>query len=103
MCPSEFCADGSCCNPINGQCGDCPCSGVVCPGDQECKGGECFHATGGGGAGGTGGAGGNTTGTTTTTGAGTGGGAGDKGGGGLATGGGGFSIRVTDEDRKSVV
>ena len=99
MCAGEFCPDGSCCDPIDGSCGDCPCSGVVCPDGQECKQGDCFHAMSTGGTGGAGGEGGST-GTTTTTGTGTGAGGdgGARGGWGLATGGGGCSCRVTDDD-----
>jgi hypothetical protein len=51
------CVDGSCCDPLTGQCGDCPCEGIVCPDGQECLDDECWGA-GGAGTGGTGGIGG---------------------------------------------
>jgi hypothetical protein len=50
------CVDGACCGPVNGQCGDCPCDGVVCPAGQSCADGQCIGG-GTGGAGGTGGGG----------------------------------------------
>ena len=97
-CDPDPCTDGSCCDPITGACGNCPCEGVICPQDQTCKDGSCVAGgTGGGGAGGgtttgSGGTGGgSTTGTTSsTTGTET-GSAGSQGIFGLATGGGGCS------------
>ncbi|MFO0588589.1 MAG: MopE-related protein [Polyangiaceae bacterium] len=96
-CMSDKCADGSCCDPLTGNCGDCPCSGVVCPSGQECRSGDCFTSGTGGGGGDTGGTGGTTmttTSSTTTTGTDT----TPKGGWGLATGGGGCSCRTTGDD-----
>ncbi len=96
-CPAAGCADGSCCDPMTGTCGNCLCEGVVCPSGQECKAGSCFTKTGGAGGGtptGTGG-GSQTTSTTTTSALGAGGGGQDvKGTWGLATGGGGCSCEV---------
>ncbi|MGC4118420.1 MAG: MopE-related protein [Myxococcales bacterium] len=41
-CPaSGKCSDGSCCEPLTGSCGDCPCTGVVCPDGQACEKGTC--------------------------------------------------------------
>jgi hypothetical protein len=44
---------------VTGNCGDCACSGVVCPSGQECKNddGECHSLTSNTGGGGTGGGG----------------------------------------------
>ena len=100
QCEPSPCTDGSCCDPVTGACGNCPCEGVICPQDQVCEGGNCIEGAGGsGGSGGstssTGGAGGST-GTTTGT-NGQGGNGGNAGGAadprvwGLATGGGGCS------------
>ena len=104
QCADEFCPNGACCDPATGQCGACPCEGVLCPDQQVCQDGECIDTTGEGGGGQGGGA---TTGTGTTTGAGGGGtttgtgantGAGgedvEQGVWGLATGGGGCSCEV---------
>jgi hypothetical protein len=52
-CDPDPCTDGSCCDPITGACGNCPCEGVICPQDQQCQDGSCVAGgTGGGGAGG---------------------------------------------------
>ena len=97
------CADGACCDPLTGACGNCPCEGVVCPSGQECQNGDCFE-----GQGGTGGGGGSSTSSTSSgssgTGTGTGTGPGGTGSGaggesphgvfGLATGGGGCACEV---------
>jgi MYXO-CTERM domain-containing protein len=113
-CQPNPCTDGSCCDPLTGACGNCPCEGILCPSGQTCSDGSCIAGQGGGGGGG-----GSTTSTTTSTtsatsstsGGGTsastgepgtggraGGGGGDKPSGawGLATGGGGCSCRVGD-------
>jgi len=39
------CANGGCCDPVTGACGDCPCEGVVCPTGQSCMNGECVQGT----------------------------------------------------------
>ncbi len=57
-CVGDPCTDGSCCDPIAGTCGNCPCEGVLCPAGQQCAAGECVD--GQGGAGGGGGSGGGT-------------------------------------------
>jgi MYXO-CTERM domain-containing protein len=98
LCPEPFCTDGSCCDPITGACGACPCEGVICPDGQTCQDGECILETGEGGGG--------TTSATTGSGTGAGNGAGGSGSGegaadangvwGLATGGGGCSCNTTD-------
>jgi hypothetical protein len=41
----ELCGNGSCCESITGQCGDCPCEGVICPQGQACVDGECGEAS----------------------------------------------------------
>ena len=105
QCNPNPCVNGAYCNPINGDCSDFPCAGVVCPGGQACQSGQCIE--GAGGAGGGGGAGGATTSTGTGTGTGTGAGTGAGGGGeggaggrpdrgiwGLPTGGGGCDCTV---------
>jgi MYXO-CTERM domain-containing protein len=106
-CMPNPCSDGSCCDPVTGACGNCPCEGVVCPKDQVCKNGSCFE-----GMGGTGGTGGST-GTGTGGNAGTGGSTGTAGNGGgtgttsgtttsgiwgLATGGGGCACNLAGDD-----
>jgi hypothetical protein len=99
-CAQDICTDGSCCDPMTGFCGNCPCEGVVCPNGQECKQGECVQ--GQGGSGGAGGAGGGATSSSSGTGgsAGAGGGtAGDTGIWGLPTGGGGCSCDLGGHDR----
>ncbi|EYF02009.1 Hypothetical protein CAP_7488 [Chondromyces apiculatus DSM 436] len=97
QCPS------GCCDPVTGQCGDCPCTGVVCPEGQTCSDGSCFDTSSGpgtGGAGGTGGSGGSGT-TSSSTGT-QGGVGGDEGGvWGLPTGGGGCSCEVGPGARSS--
>jgi MYXO-CTERM domain-containing protein len=90
QCATQFCDDGACCDPLTGQCGNCPCEGVVCPSMQHCVNDECVDDSMGQG-------GGSTTGSTTGAGGGSstsgaGGGAGgddERGVWGLATGGGG--------------
>lgn len=100
------CANGSqCCDPITGQCGNCPCDGVVCPTDQVCMKGECVPGSGGsGGTGGTGGSGGdgNTQASSSSSGGGI-GGAGDTGIWGLPTGGGGCSCDLGAKERTNGV
>jgi MYXO-CTERM domain-containing protein len=44
LCPNAICANGACCNPLDGLCGNCPCEGVVCPTDQMCQEGQCIEA-----------------------------------------------------------
>jgi hypothetical protein len=101
QCTPNPCTDGSCCDPVTGQCGDCPCEGVVCPEGQECSSGQCVpgSSTGGGGQGGQGG-GGNAggqggSGNQGNSGTGGQGGAPQKGVFGLATGGGGLFCSVS--------
>jgi hypothetical protein len=54
------CPTGRFCDPATGQCGNDPCTGVVCPAGQACRDNECYTATPSidGGAGGATGAGG---------------------------------------------
>jgi hypothetical protein len=57
------CPSGGVCDPVTGQCGNDPCTGVVCPAGQACRDNECVIALpstdgGVGGATGTGGSGG---------------------------------------------
>ncbi len=52
------CSAGRVCDPVTGQCGNDPCTGVVCPSRQVCQANECVAATpstdgGGGGQAGT--------------------------------------------------
>ena len=100
-CMPSPCTNGSCCDPITGACGNCPCAGVVCPSGQACEGGQCGHpqmGTGSGSSSATSGAGGNAstsatssaTGSTSTAGVG-----GSTGIWGLATGGGGCACKVS--------
>jgi hypothetical protein len=102
QCTEDSCPNGAWCDPLTGMCADDPCTGVLCPDDQVCEGGDCFGDMGQGGAGGgssNGGAGGNaqSTGATPQTGA---GGAGQQGGiFGLPTGGGGCACDVGDRGR----
>jgi MYXO-CTERM domain-containing protein len=95
-CASVTCGGTTCCDHATGQCGNCPCDGVLCPGEQVCKDGECVGDTGGGGSGG--GSSSSTTASSSGSGA-----AGptteDRHVWGLATGGGGCSCRVGDEPR----
>jgi MYXO-CTERM domain-containing protein len=86
-CQPNPCTDGSFCDPVTGQCGNDPCTGVLCPGDLECSAGQCVRKAvsssssssgGGSSGGGSGGAGGAT----------------PKGVWGLATGGGGCSCEA---------
>jgi hypothetical protein len=98
-CPAEGCANGSCCDPLTGTCGNCPCEGVLCPSGQECKAGSCYTKSQGAGGGTHTGTGGGTQTTTTTTSGtkttlGAGGSAQEKGAWGLATGGGGCQCEV---------
>lgn len=89
LCDPNPCTDGSYCDPITGNCGNYPCTGIICPGDTTCTEGECTKlpapmttsssATGAGGGG---------------SGAGGGGGSSAKGVWGLATGGGGCACEV---------
>jgi MYXO-CTERM domain-containing protein len=53
-CDADRCKDGSCCDPVTGACGNCPCEGVVCPAGQACHAGECAVVAGSGGSGGSG-------------------------------------------------
>jgi hypothetical protein len=107
LCPPDTCQNGSCCNPLNGACGACPCDGVVCPSGQTCKDGDCYGAGGSGGAGGAGGSGGSGAGKTTSSSSSSGvGGAGgappvDRGNWGLPTGGGGCSCDVGAKERSN--
>ena len=91
------CSDGSCCDPLTGQCGNCPCEGVLCPAGDACENGECLPS-GTGGTGGTGGAGGSGASDAGPSTGGTGvkpdGGPPDNRVWGLATGGGGCACRV---------
>jgi len=103
---STPCANGGCCNPVTGACGNCPCDGVVCPSGQVCQNGDCI--TGQGGSGGAAGAGGGGVGggsvTTSSSSSGTGGAAGsggERGTWGLPTGGGGCSCDLGAKDRTS--
>ncbi|MBI4954232.1 MAG: hypothetical protein HY908_19565, partial [Myxococcales bacterium] len=47
------CANGGCCDPLSGACGNCPCEGVACPSGEHCEAGQCVS----GGVGGSGGGG----------------------------------------------
>ena len=92
------CADGACCDPLTGTCGNCPCEGVLCPSGQQCQNGDCFE--GQGGTGGSSSSSGTSSGSTTGAGAGP-GGTGSGGNGeaphgvfGLATGGGGCACEI---------
>lgn len=90
-------SEGSCCNPITGACGDCPCEGVVCPNGQACQNGSCIEGAGGAGGGSPTGTGGDGGATSTSTGTGANGGAGGVGPGGvwgLPTGGGGCACEA---------
>jgi MYXO-CTERM domain-containing protein len=108
-CDDDTCPNGSYCDPLTGDCGNEPCSGVRCPAGQDCEDGECVEGAGGtggtGGAGGTGGTAGIggsgvTDGGTTDGSAGTGGGTTGpetdeaEGNWGLATGGGGCACET---------
>jgi hypothetical protein len=100
-CMSPTCTDGSCCDPVTGACGDCACTGVVCPAGQACQQGECVGGQGGsGGAGGAGASGsggsGETSGSSSATGS---GGAPDQSVWGLATGGGGCACELGAQGR----
>ncbi|HRI70529.1 MAG TPA: MopE-related protein, partial [Polyangium sp.] len=103
-CSTMPCANGGCCNPTTGECGNCPCDGVICPMGQVCQNGDCVTGQGGsGGAGGAGGGGvggGQQTGSSSSS-SGVGGeaGAGDSGIYGLPTGGGGCSCDLAAKDR----
>jgi hypothetical protein len=58
LCTDMSCPVGGCCDPLTGQCGTCPCEGVICPDQQKCVNDQCVEdAMGTGGAGGTGGQG----------------------------------------------
>jgi hypothetical protein len=97
QCAAKPCANGACCDPLTGACGNCPCEGVICPAGQQCRSGNCYAQGAGGGGTGGGGGGSTTTGTTTTTNTFAGGGGGPaetKGAWGLATGGGGCHCTV---------
>ena len=52
------CGNGGCCDPVTGDCGNCPCEGIVCPTGQKCDNGQCI-AGGTGGSGGSAGSAGN--------------------------------------------
>jgi len=54
QCLDDPCTDGSCCDPVTGECGNCPCAGIICPDEQICSDGQCEINTGGAGGGGTG-------------------------------------------------
>lgn len=99
QCAMPLCADGSCCNPATGACGNCPCDGVVCPDGQVCKSGDCVIDQGTGGAAGAGG--GNPSGSSSSS-SGVGGsvGEGARGVWGLPTGGGGCACEVGATDTK---
>jgi MYXO-CTERM domain-containing protein len=102
-CAPNPCTNGSCCDPITGACGNCPCAGVVCPADQVCSDGQCGKPQMGTGSGGSSSTastgGGGETGATSTSGAtgstGAGGSGGSRGIWGLATGGGGCACKVS--------
>jgi hypothetical protein len=92
-CQPSPCTDGSCCDPVTGSCGNCPCEGVVCPAGQVCQVGSCVAGMGTSSASSS--SSGGATSSSTGTGAGGGGGAGGapaKGIWGLATGGGGCAV-----------
>ncbi|MFT3773279.1 MAG: hypothetical protein QM820_48490 [Minicystis sp.] len=71
-CDPSPCTDNSCCNPVTGACGNCPCDGVLCPAGDVCREGQCVpssmtsssssssSSSSGSGTGGGGGAGGST-------------------------------------------
>lgn len=106
LCAADSCPDGDWCDPATGDCSDEPCTGVVCPEGQRCRGGDCFAPESTQpGAGGQGGQATGTGGVTTTTGGSagaptstTGGQAAPepepRGAWGLATGGGGCACRA---------
>ncbi len=103
QCAADSCPNGGCCDPLTGQCGNCPCEGVICPADQKCVDDECVDDSMGQG-------GGSTTGSTTGagggsgTGSGVGGGAGgddERGVWGLATGGGGCACSTESSGSSS--
>ena len=94
LCPNDFCSNGACCDDVTGECGSCPCEGVICPDGQVCDpdSGECILGSMGEGGGSSVASSGAGTGSAASSGAGTGAngeGAGDANGvWGLATGGG---------------
>ena len=101
LCPQDFCADGSCCDDITGECGACPCEGVICPDGQVCDAdtGECILGSMGEGGGSSVASSAAATGSAAASGAGTGGGNGEgaadaNGVWGLATGGGGCACEA---------
>jgi MYXO-CTERM domain-containing protein len=105
LCSAGCGANGGCCNPVTGECGDCPCEGVVCPQGQMCVEGSCFgsssSSSSSSGAGGFGGSGGSETSSSSAT-SGAGGSGGDNHGVfGLPTGGGGCSCDVAGDSRPS--
>ena len=103
LCTPTSCTNGSCCDPVTGACGNCPCAGVVCPDGQACvqATGECAvsmttssTSAGAGGSTSATSSTGATGASTTSTGTGSGGAGGTRGVFGLATGGGGCSCEV---------
>ena len=97
QCTSAPCTDGSCCDPATGQCGNCPCEGVLCPSGQQCADGECVDqggTGGGGGASSTSSSGATSTSSSSGTGPGAGGAGSDRSIWGLPTGGGGCACEV---------
>ena len=101
-CVANPCTDSSCCNPVTGTCGNCPCTGILCPKESTCQDGQCVDqattssgssSNSSGSASASNGAGGKGTGTGTGTGPGGNGGT-PPGVFGLATGGGGCSCET---------
>jgi MYXO-CTERM domain-containing protein len=89
-CGPTSCADGSCCDPVSGACGNCPCEGIICPSGQVCDktSGQCGQSLQGTGGGSTSSS---TSATSSSSSTSTGAGGSDLSVWGLATGGGGCS------------